>query len=70
MEGPTFSMLINKLEGFDEAKSFIDRATDRQVVDAEVTHDTLRRKYQDNIAQLPQQYLNIRIILHNCLNST
>ena len=63
-------MLINKLEGFDEAKSFIDRATDRQVVDAEVTHDTLRRKYQDNIAQLPQQYLNIRIILHNCLNST
>ena len=35
-------MLVGELEGLDETKSFINAATDGQVVDCDLTEDALR----------------------------
>ena len=39
---PTFSMLVDKLEGFDESECLVDRPADRQVVDGHLPDSATR----------------------------
>jgi hypothetical protein len=52
------AVLANELESLDEAKSFVDRATNREIVDGDVLNNTLRIDDEQATAQANMSFLS------------